>query len=130
MSDSTLNLVQIFFDTATFDDIERDKKINIEAQLGVIGGTMGLLTGFSIISGIEIIFFIFRSILDNFSFLQSTLSLHISTIYQNISVSQDGEFPQDQENPGCVCGKSKVSESFDVTQEKFNVPQKIFDVPQ
>ena len=63
---STLQLVEIFFDTATFDDIERDKKINTEAQLGVIGGTMGLLTGFSIISGVEIIFFIFRSFLNYF----------------------------------------------------------------
>ena len=59
---STLQLVQIYFDTATFDDIERDKKIKTEAQLSLIGGTMGLLTGFSIISGIEIIFFIFRLI--------------------------------------------------------------------
>merc|ERR1711934_1027788 len=57
---STLQLVQIYFDTATFDDIERDKKIKMEAQLSLIGGTMGLLTGFSIISGVEIIFFLFR----------------------------------------------------------------------
>ena len=57
---STLQLVQIYFDTATFDDIERDKKIKIEAQLSLIGGTMGLLSGFSIISGIEIVFFLFR----------------------------------------------------------------------
>ena len=57
---SILQLVQIYFDTATFDDIERDKKIKTEAQLSLIGGTMGLLTGFSIISGIEIIFFLFR----------------------------------------------------------------------
>ena len=63
---STLHLVQIYFDTATFDDIERDKKIKTEAQLSLIGGTMGLLTGFSIISGIEIIFFIFRSTLQTF----------------------------------------------------------------
>ena len=60
---STLQLVQIYFDTATFDDIEKDKKIKIEAQLSLIGGTMGLLTGFSIISGVEIIFFLFRLIL-------------------------------------------------------------------
>ena len=53
--------MQIHFDTATFDKIERDKKIKTEAQLSLIGGTMGLLTGFSIISGIEIIFFLFRS---------------------------------------------------------------------
>ena len=53
--------MEIYFDTATFDDIERDKKIKTEAQLSLIGGTMGLLTGFSIISGIEIIFFLFRS---------------------------------------------------------------------
>ena len=64
---STLQLVQIYFDTATFDDIERDKKIKYEAQLSLIGGTMGLLSGFSIISGIEIIFFLFRLILSDFS---------------------------------------------------------------
>ena len=58
---STLQLVEIFFDTATFDDIERDKKIKTEAQLSLIGGTMGLLTGFSIISGVEIVFFLIRS---------------------------------------------------------------------
>ena len=57
---STLQLVEIYFDTATFDEVERDKKIKTEAQLSLIGGTMGLLTGFSIISGVEIIFFIFR----------------------------------------------------------------------
>ena len=54
--------MQIYFDTATFDDIEREKKIKTEAQLSLIGGTMGLLTGFSIISGVEIIFFLFRLI--------------------------------------------------------------------
>ena len=54
--------MEIYFDTATFDDIERDKKIKTEAQLSLIGGTMGLLTGFSIISGVEIIFFLFRLI--------------------------------------------------------------------
>ena len=53
--------MEIYFDTATFDDIERDKKIKTEAQLSLIGGTMGLLTGFSIISGVEIVFFLIRS---------------------------------------------------------------------
>ena len=38
-----LRLVRIFFDRTTFDDIERDKKIKIEALLSLIGGTMGLL---------------------------------------------------------------------------------------
>ena len=59
---STLQLVQIYIETATFEDIERDKKIKTEAQLSLIGGTMGLLTGFSIISGVEIIFYLFRLI--------------------------------------------------------------------
>ena len=35
-------------------------KVTLEAQLGLIGGTMGLLTGFSILSGVEIIYFILR----------------------------------------------------------------------
>ena len=52
-----LKLVQIYFDTATYDVIERDVKVTLEAQLGLIGGTMGLLTGFSILSGVEIVYF-------------------------------------------------------------------------
>jgi len=50
-------LVQIYFDTATYDIIERDVKVTLEAQLGVIGGTMGLFAGFSILSGVEIIYY-------------------------------------------------------------------------
>ena len=34
--------------------------MTIEAQLGLIGGTMGLLTGFSILSGVEIIYYAIR----------------------------------------------------------------------
>ena len=71
---STLQLVQIYFDTATFDDIEREKKIKTEAQLSLIGGTMGLLTGFSIISSIEIIFFLFR-------FVSCLLIVHVPDIH-------------------------------------------------
>ena len=61
-------VVQIYFDTATYDKIEKDQKVTLEAQLGVIGGTMGLLTGFSILSGVEIIFFavkLFVRIIEN-----------------------------------------------------------------
>ena len=38
-----------------------NNKVTTEAQLGLIGGTMGLLTGFSILSGVEIVFYLFRS---------------------------------------------------------------------
>ena len=51
-------MIQIYFDTATYDKIERDVKVTINAQLGLIGGTMGLLTGFSILSGVEIIYYL------------------------------------------------------------------------
>ena len=43
-----LQLVQIYFDTATFDEISRDVKNTIETQISVIGGTMGLFTGFQL----------------------------------------------------------------------------------
>ena len=57
---STLKLVQIYLDTATFDEIERDEKVKFTAALSLVGGTMGLLTGFSIISGIEVVFFLVK----------------------------------------------------------------------
>ena len=56
-------LVQIYFTTATFDQIDRDVLLTVEAQLGLIGGTMGLLTGFSILSGVEIVYFTIKFIL-------------------------------------------------------------------
>ena len=82
--------MQIYFDTATFDDIERDKKIKTEAQLSLIGGTMGLLSGFSIISGIEIIFFLFRLII---------IGIGINDI-KRLNL-QAGWLLQDQEGSSC-----------------------------
>ena len=51
---------QIYLDSSTYDEIERDVKNSFEDQLGVLGGTMGLFTGFSILSGVEIIFFLVK----------------------------------------------------------------------
>ena len=52
-----LRLVRIFFDTAIFDKITKDRAAKFVDMLSAIGGTMGLLTGFSIISGVEILYF-------------------------------------------------------------------------
>ena len=52
-----LRFVRIYFDTPTFDRITKDKSAKFVDMLSAIGGTMGLLTGFSIISGVEIIYF-------------------------------------------------------------------------
>ena len=49
--------MRIYFDTPTFDRIEKDSAAKFVDMLSAIGGTMGLLTGFSIISGVEIIYF-------------------------------------------------------------------------
>ena len=52
-----LRVVRIFFDTPTFDRITKDRAAKFVDMLSAIGGTMGLLTGFSIISGVEILYF-------------------------------------------------------------------------
>ena len=49
--------MRIYFDTPTFDKIEKDRAAKFVDMLSAIGGTMGLLTGFSIISGVEIGYF-------------------------------------------------------------------------
>ena len=52
-----LRVIQIYFNTATYDEIVRDVSVTLADQLGVIGGTMGLFAGFSFLSGLEIIYF-------------------------------------------------------------------------
>ena len=54
---SNLKFVQIKFNAPVFDKITKDRAAKFVDQLSAIGGTMGLLTGFSIISGVEIVYF-------------------------------------------------------------------------
>ena len=56
--------MRIFFDTPTFDRITKDRAAKFVDMLSAIGGTMGLLTGFSIISAVEILYFAVKIILN------------------------------------------------------------------
>ena len=58
-----MKYVRIYFDATTFDRITKDRSAKFVDMLSAVGGTMGLLTGFSIISGVEIVFFSVRIIL-------------------------------------------------------------------
>ena len=49
--------VRIYFETQTFDRVTKDRAAKFVDMLSAIGGTMGLLTGFSVISGVEILYF-------------------------------------------------------------------------
>ena len=56
-SEPILRFVRIYFYATTFDRVTKDKAAKFMDILSAIGGTMGLLTGFSIISGVEIVYF-------------------------------------------------------------------------
>ena len=55
--------MRIYFYATTFDRITKDRAAKFVDMLAAIGGTMGLLTGFSIISGVEIVYFGLKIIL-------------------------------------------------------------------
>ena len=84
---SKLHFVRIFFDTSTFDKVTKgsikmkswnfaalnqiqDEKAKSVDKLSAIGGTFGLLTGFSIISAVEVLFFMLKMV---WSFIQEKL---------------------------------------------------------
>ena len=56
-----LRFVRIYFGSPTYDRITKDRAAKFVDMLSAIGGTMGLLTGFSIISGVEIIYFLTKT---------------------------------------------------------------------
>ena len=79
-----LRFVRIYLETPTFDKITKDQSSKIEDKISTIGGNLGLLlgkqkkiclsnsfphisSGFSIVSGVEIIFFIVTTILRGLS---------------------------------------------------------------
>ena len=53
----------------------QDRKAKFVDMLSAIGGTMGLLTGFSIISGVEMIYFAFKI---GFHFFKNSASKHVN----------------------------------------------------
>ena len=55
--------MRIYFYATTFDRITKDRAAKFVDKLSAIGGTMGLLTGFSIISGVEIVYFVVKILL-------------------------------------------------------------------
>ena len=57
-----LRFVRIYFDTPTFDRITKDRAVKLVDMVSAIGGNMGLLTGFSIISGVEILYFTAKNV--------------------------------------------------------------------
>ena len=56
-----LKFVRIYIDTPAFDLITKDTSAKFVDMLSAIGGTFGLLTGFSIISGVEILYFLVKA---------------------------------------------------------------------
>ena len=62
-ADQELVFVDIHFDSLTYDKVVLDRKLTFEAQLSLVGGTMGLLTGFSIMSAVEILYYLFKFLL-------------------------------------------------------------------
>ena len=68
-SELKLRVMRIYFYATTFDRNTKDRAAKFVDMLSAIGGTMGLLTGFSIISGVEIVYFgvkiLFKILKDN-----------------------------------------------------------------
>ena len=56
-------MVRIYLDSPIFDRITNDQASKLEDKISTVGGNLGLLTGFSIISGVEIIYFAVRIVL-------------------------------------------------------------------
>ena len=61
---NNLSFVRIFFDTPTFDRVTKDDAAKFANILAAVGGTMGLLTGFSIISLVEILYFALKMVVN------------------------------------------------------------------
>ena len=58
-----LRFVRIYFEATTFNLVTKDDAAKFVDMLSAVGGTMGLLTGFSIISAMEIVYFASKIIL-------------------------------------------------------------------
>ena len=55
--------MRIYFGAETFNQVTKDRAVKFVDEISAIGGTMGLFTGFSIISAVEVLYFGIKIIL-------------------------------------------------------------------
>ena len=60
-----LQLVHLYIGTPTYDMVEKDVKITFTTFISLVGGYMGLFTGFSILSGVEIVYYAAKFLLSS-----------------------------------------------------------------
>ena len=65
-----LQVVLVGIGSATYDQIEYDLAFTMEGAL--VGGTMGLFCGFSVLSGVEIVYYLAKYICKSFSYKRKT----------------------------------------------------------
>ena len=53
-----LELINIYFKSPTFDEVTRDARTNFVTKISLIGGTLGLFTGCSVMSAIQIVYYV------------------------------------------------------------------------
>ena len=56
--------VRIYFDATTFNIVTKDRAAKFVDMISAIGGTLGLFTGFSIMSAFELVYFGIKIILE------------------------------------------------------------------
>lgn len=59
--------VRVYFDATTFDIVTKDRAAKFVDMISALGGTLGLFTGFSIISAFEIVYFGIKIIFETIS---------------------------------------------------------------
>ena len=69
-----LQVVLVSIGSATYDQIEYDLAFTLEGALGLVGGTMGLFSGFSVLSGVEIVYYLAKYIGKSLSYKRKTKS--------------------------------------------------------
>ena len=58
-----LHPVRIYYDTSIFEKITYDVKATLSEKISEIGGVLGLYNGFSVITLVEILYFLFQAFL-------------------------------------------------------------------
>ena len=117
-------MVNIYFNAGSFDKVTRSAKTNFVSQLSLIGGTFGLFTGFSILSGIEIIYFFIKvdclfqqSKGDNAGGCCKIYSKVVTTVLDKMTTGKKEKKPEKQDENTSDMDVDQ-SEAFDILFKK------------
>ena len=121
-----VSIIKVESPTSTITKSAREVRVTFIDQIGTVGGTLGLFTGMSILSMVEVVFFLLKFIRNLFNINEEDLSFIDKITESKSSTAQKAIARHDSSPNDCGCKVKELEENIRHYKEIFRQNEERF----